>query len=87
MNNEQEYHIASFVAHAKQDKIANVCQAIEALPSGEVHAKSELGKIVFTLEAQSQKQIGKLIDELKNHAEILNLAPVYHQFLTEQHAS
>ena len=79
-----EYHVASFVAHAMQKNIAEVTQEITSTEGAEVHAVSEVGKIVFTIEASSQKKIGFLIDQLKHHVGLLNLSPIYHQFLTEE---
>ena len=81
---ESEYHVASFVAHAIPAKLEDVQQAISLVPGAEIHATSEIGKIVFTVEAASQKTIGRLIDEIRHHAGLLNLAPVYHQFLNEE---
>ncbi|MGB1199890.1 MAG: chaperone NapD [Thalassotalea sp.] len=79
-----EYHVASFVAHAMLDQIEHVSNEIKITEGAEIHAASEQGKIVFTIEASSQKKIGFLIDQLKHHTGLLSLSPVYHQFLTEQ---
>jgi len=82
-----EYHIASFVAHAMAEAIEDVSNAINAVEGAEVHATGETGKIVFTVEAPSQKKIGRHIDELRQHAGLLSLSPVYHQFLEENNSN
>ena len=80
---QHEYHVASFVAHAIDSRTEAVCTAIGKIPGGQVHAVSPTGKIVFTLEENSQSKIGKHIDQLRAHTGLLSLSPVYHQFLTE----
>ena len=84
---ENEYHVASFVAHALAESLTEVKSAIAATEGAEIHAVSPEGKIVFTLEGLSQKSIGKKIDQLKYHTGLYNLSPVYHQFLTESQES
>lgn len=80
---DSEYHIASFVGHAIADQLDDVQHSIEQTPGAEVHAVSAEGKIVFTIEGDSQSAIGRKMDQLKCHTGLLNLAPVYHQFLPE----
>lgn len=84
MQMHDEYHVASFIAHAKESTHDVVSKLINDIPGGEVHAVSDKGKIVFTIEAQSQNIIGDYIDQIKQRVEILNLSPVYHQFLAEE---
>jgi nitrate reductase NapD len=79
-----EYHVASFVAQAMQKNIPDVTEEITKTEGAEIHAVSDEGKIVFTIEASSQKKIGFLIDQLKHHVGLLSLSPIYHQFLTEE---
>lgn len=79
-----EYHVASFVAHAQQQNVSAVSEEISLIEGAEIHAVSEEGKIVFTIEASSQKKIGYFIDQLKHHIGLLSLSPIYHQFLTEE---
>lgn len=80
---KNEYHVASFVIHAIKGKQDRVTEDILQLDGTEIHAISEEGKIVFTVEADSQFAIGKIIDTLKLHTGIYNLSPVYHQFLPQ----
>lgn len=79
-----EYHVASFIAHAMQPNIPSVSEEIMLIEGAEIHAVSDKGKIVFTIEASSQKKIGSFIDQLKHHIGLLSLSPIYHQFLTEE---
>ncbi|WP_394174325.1 chaperone NapD [Thalassotalea litorea] len=83
MPSVDEYHVASFVAQVLHQELANVKQHITTLPGGEVHAQSETGKIVFTLEASTHNQIARDMDVLKDLQGVLSLAPVYHQYTSE----
>ena len=83
---KREYHVASFVAQAINTDIDQVRLAIEQVDGSDVHVISPEGKIVFTLEGSHQAEIGRNIDKLKNHPGLLSLAPVYHQFISEDSA-
>ncbi|TYK65904.1 chaperone NapD [Colwellia echini] len=78
-----EYHVASFVAYPIISQIFAVKAAILAVQGTEIHATSEEGKIVFTIEGHSYKDIGKKMDTIRVHQGIINLSPVYHQILDE----
>lgn len=80
---DDEYHVASFIAHAMSEKIEEVRAEIVNTTGAEIHAQSPEGKIVFTLEASSHGAIGKNIDKIRLHTGILSLSPVYHQYLNE----
>ncbi len=83
MTQETEYHVASFVAHSKPEGSKALAQDIEVIPGAQVHAISDEGKIVFTVEADDQRVIAHNVDQIKYHDQLLSLSPIYHQFLTE----
>ena len=82
--NTDEYHVASLVAYAMPAQVGEIEAAINAIEGAEIHATSDEGKIVFTLEGDSHKGIGKKMDILRVHKGLINLSPVYHQFLDEK---
>lgn len=82
-NEQDEYHVASFVAQTTFECIEQIEALIENISGAEIHAISPERKIVFTIEAQSQKAIGYEVDQIKDHPGLLSLAPVYHQYLTQ----
>ena len=82
-NKPNEYHVASFVAHALPAHVNDVSTAITSTDGAEIHATSPEGKIVFTLEGPTQQSIGKTIDTLKYHKGLSALSPVYHQYVAE----
>jgi len=83
MTNSDEYHVASLVAYVMKTHVSEVEAAINAVEGAEIHVTSPEGKIVFTLEGDSHKTIGKKMDILRVHQGIINLSTVYHQFLDE----
>ncbi len=78
-----EYHVASFVAYCISAQVDEVKAAILSYEGTEIHATSDEGKIVFTIEGDTHKGIGKKMDLLGVHTGIINLSPVYHQFTDE----
>ncbi|OUR84413.1 nitrate reductase formation protein NapD [Colwellia psychrerythraea] len=79
-----EYHVASLVAYAMPEQVSDVEAAINAIDGAEIHATSDKGKIVLTIEGDSHKGIGKKMDLLRVHKGLINLSPVYHQVLDEK---
>jgi nitrate reductase NapD len=78
-----EYHVASLVAYAMKGHVSEVQSAINAIEGAEIHVTSDEGKIVFTIESDNHKAIGKKMDLLRVHTGLINLSPVYHQVLDE----
>ncbi|MEI6895046.1 MAG: chaperone NapD [Colwellia sp.] len=79
----QEYHVASLVASPILAQIDEVKAAINDVAGMEIHATSDEGKIVFTVEGCSYKDIDQKIEIIRIHKGVLNLSPVYHQVLDE----
>jgi len=84
MTDDTEYHVASFVAHAEPKLKDSIAEQIALIDGAEIHAVSEEGKVVFTVEADSQRTISKNTDNIKYFDGVLSLSPIYHQFLTEE---
>ena len=78
-----EYHVASFVAYPILAQLNEVKQAITDVEGTEIHATSAEGKIVFTIEGNSYRDIVTKMDIIRVHKGIINLSPVYHQILDE----
>jgi nitrate reductase NapD len=84
LNSVTEYHVASFVAHIHGEDLPATKRAITDIDGAEIHAESERGKLVFTLEAETHQLIAKRMDLIKDLDGVISLAPVYHQYLTEE---
>lgn len=87
MTQSSEYHVASFVAHSHPKGKQTLAEEISTIEGAEVHAISDEGKIVFTVEADDQRLIANRVDQIRYHDELLSLSPIYHQFLTEDQPS
>lgn len=81
--NKKEYHVASLVASPILAQLEEVKSAITVVDGAEIHATSDEGKIVFTIEGTGFKDLDRKIDAIRAHKGILNLSPVYHQVLDE----
>ena len=82
--NTSQYHVASLVASPILAQLDEVKAVITAVEGAEIHAVSDEGKIVFTIEGTGFKDLDKKIDLIRAHKGILNLSPVYHQVLDEE---
>jgi nitrate reductase NapD len=73
----EEVHIASLVVYATPRRCTSAAQAIRALPDARVHAVSEAGKIVVTLETPGAREMTACIDTIRRIAGVLSVALVY----------
>ena len=73
----EEVHIASLVVHAAPSRVATVAQAIRALPEARVHAVSEAGKIVVTVETDTSAAMTDQIEAMRRLPGVLSAVLVY----------
>ena len=73
----EEVHIASLVVHAAPSRVAPVAQAIRALSEARVHAVSEAGKIVVTLETATSADMTAQIEVVRHRPGVLSVVLVY----------
>ncbi len=72
-----ELHIASLVVHALPSRVAQVRQALSALPAAEVHAHSAAGKLVLTLEAPTGRAMSAQVEAIQQTEGVLSAVLVY----------
>lgn len=72
-----EWHIAGVVVHAHPASVAQVRSAIEYLTGAEVHAASDAGKLVVTIEAPTSRAIAAHLSYLHQLPGVLSAALVY----------
>jgi len=72
-----EWHIAGVLVHAHATHLDAVRAAIEALSGSEIHATSDNGKLVVTLEAPSTRAIAAHLELIQQMDGVLNTALVY----------
>ncbi len=75
----QEYHITSLVVHAAPNAISQVESQINTLTGTDIHAVTEQGKFVVTLEGETQKSILDNVEAINALEGVLNSSLVYHQ--------
>ncbi|MGH8787733.1 MAG: chaperone NapD [Cupriavidus necator] len=73
----EEWHIAGIVVHAIPDSLAQVRAAIDAITGAEVHAASDTGKLVVTIEAPTSRAIAAHLTYLHQLEGVLSAALVY----------
>ncbi|WP_374568265.1 chaperone NapD [Ideonella sp.] len=73
----EELHIASLVIHSTPHRLPAVTGAIAALPGALVHASSEHGKAVVTLEAPSAESMTAMVANIQHIDGVLSATLVY----------
>ena len=75
----QEYHITSLVVHAAPKAISQVESQINALTGTDIHAVTEQGKFVITLEGETQTSILDNVEAINAIEGVLKCSLIYHQ--------
>lgn len=74
---DDEWHIAGVMVQAWPTHIASVSEAIAAIAGSEIHATSDNGKLVVTLEAPSSRAIAAHLTFIQQIDGVLNTALIY----------
>jgi nitrate reductase NapD len=73
-------NISSLIVHAKPTELTSVRGNLERLPGVEVHAVTDDGKLVVTLETESDEETVDTFDRINTMDGVMSAAMVYHQF-------
>ncbi|KAA9009021.1 chaperone NapD [Histidinibacterium aquaticum] len=73
----RELHLASIVVHARPDRVDDVSQTIVGMGL-ERHLASPEGKLVFTHESESARDLGDTLTQLQLLDGVLAATMVYH---------
>ena len=76
----QEFHVSSLVVLTQPTLRHQIAEEIKALDGAEIHAVTDEGKLVVTLEGSSQRPIMAAIDAIQAMPGVLSAALIYHQF-------
>ena len=74
---DAELHIAGIVVHCAPSHVERVSHAVARLADSIVHASSERGKLVVTLEAPTSEALAERIGEIHRIDGVLSAALVY----------
>jgi nitrate reductase NapD len=72
-----EIHIASLVVHAAPSRLEGVAEIIEGIPAACIHASSERGKLIVTLETTSAEAMTELVSGIQHIDGVLSAMLVY----------
>ena len=73
-------NISGVLVHAYPQKSAPVTRRLESMDGFEVHANTDEGKIVVTIEKSDDNSIADAMLKLQDIPGVLNASMVYHQF-------
>lgn len=73
-------NISSVLVSARPGMARQVQDCLQALDGVEVHAMSEDGRLVVTIEADSDQSVANMFTEINRQAGVLSVAMVYHQY-------
>jgi nitrate reductase NapD len=73
-------NISGVLVHAYPQKLAAVTSRLEAMEGIEVHASTEAGKIVVTIEKPDDGSMSDALLHLQDVPGVLNASMIYHQF-------
>ena len=77
-----EAHVSSLVLHVRPENLPEVRTALADMPGVEIHADSG-GKLVVTLETESEADIVTRMNVMSLLPGVLSAALVFHHFETE----
>lgn len=72
--------ICSLVVHAKPEKMESVTRALEALEGVEVHAQSEQGKLVVSIDHPEREVCSRSMMEMHSVPGVINASLIYEYF-------
>jgi nitrate reductase NapD len=75
----KEFHVSSLVVHGAADRLAAISAVIAGLPGVEIHASDAAGKLIVTLETDSQGEISQRIEAIRALDGVFAASLVYHQ--------
>lgn len=77
--------ISGLVVHAAPQRLDEIRQKIEALAGAEIHAASDDGKFVVTIDLPNDRDAADTLSSLHSMDGVLNTSLVYNYFDREAH--
>ncbi|MBI5462286.1 MAG: chaperone NapD [Gammaproteobacteria bacterium] len=78
-------NISGVIVHARPEQLAAVQQRLAEIAGVEVHAATEDGKLIVTVEEESDRILADTVLGLRDVPGVLSASMVYHQYLDESH--
>jgi nitrate reductase NapD len=75
-----ECHISSLVVHSHPDRVQSIIEGIGILEGAEVHGGADTGKLIVTLETDTESQVVERINAIQLLEGVLAATLVFHHF-------
>ena len=77
-------HICSLVVHARPERLSAVTEALREMPGVEIHGANEAGRIVVTIETETQDAVVQTMGRIGELPGVLSTALVFQHFEGER---
>lgn len=75
-----ECHISSLVVHSLPDRVPAIVERLSQIEGAEVHGGREAGKLIVTLETETESQIVERLNTIQLLDGVLAATLVFHHF-------
>ena len=75
-----ECHISSLVVHSRIDRVPAIIESLGSIERAEIHGGQETGKLIVTLETETENQVVERINAIQLLEGVLAATLVFHHF-------
>jgi nitrate reductase NapD len=75
-----ECHISSLVVHSRPDQVKSIIESIGSIEGAEIHGGADSGKLIVTLETETESQVVERINAIQLLHGVLAATLVFHHF-------
>jgi nitrate reductase NapD len=75
-----ECHISSLVVHSRPDRVPSILESLRSIEGAEVHGGADTGKLIVTLETDTESQVVERINAIQLLEGVLAATLVFHHF-------
>ena len=75
-----ECHISSLVVHSRPDRVQSILESLGSIEGAEVHGGADTGKLIVTLETDTESQVVERINAIQLLDGVLAATLVFHHF-------
>lgn len=77
LRTDPEVHIAGIVVHVRPEMVDTIRKQLPMIPNAQLHAATEDGRMIVTLEAESSRRTVDQMDAIRALPGVINVALVY----------
>lgn len=75
-----ECHISSLVVHTRPERVSSIVESLGAIQGAEVHGGADTGKLIVTLETETESEVVERINAIQLLDGVLAATLVFHHF-------